>query len=99
MTKGFALARIRRQLVVAALIAVAMDGGAAVLARQSAGRAARTERTRVGRSDAAATRTQFLQRFARAYFPGRTGQILVVPREGDIITRQEPDLLYMHGSP
>jgi hypothetical protein len=44
-----------------------------------------------------ATRQRFLQMFARAYFPGRTGQLLIVPREGDIITRA--DLAYMHGSP
>ena len=44
-------------------------------------------------------RAQFLEMFARAYFPGRTGQILVVPREGDIITRPEADITYMHGSP
>jgi hypothetical protein len=42
-------------------------------------------------------RTQFLDMFARAYFPGRTGQVMVVPREGDMITRDEPDILYMHG--
>jgi hypothetical protein len=35
--------------------------------------------------------------FARAYFPGRTGQLLIVPREGDFITRA--DVAYMHGSP
>jgi hypothetical protein len=27
-------------------------------------------------------RQEFLQRFARAYFPGRSGQIMLVPREG-----------------
>ena len=37
--------------------------------------------------------------FARAYFPGRTGQLLIVPREGDFITRPDPDVAYMHGSP
>lgn len=37
--------------------------------------------------------------FARAYFPGRTGQILIVPREGDIITRPGPEVKYMHASP
>jgi hypothetical protein len=37
--------------------------------------------------------------FARAYFPGRTGQLLIVPREGDFITRPDPDVTYMHGSP
>ena len=44
-----------------------------------------------------ATRQRFLEMFARAYFPGRTGQLLIVPREGDFITR--PDVAYMHGSP
>ena len=37
--------------------------------------------------------------FARAYFPGRTGQLLIVPREGDFITRPDPNVEYMHGSP
>jgi predicted AlkP superfamily pyrophosphatase or phosphodiesterase len=45
-------------------------------------------------------RQAFLERFARAYFPGRTGQIMVVPREGHIITRRDdPSVKYMHGSP
>ena len=54
---------------------------------------------RAAQADAAslATRQPFLEMFARAYFPGRTGQLLIVPREGDFITR--PDVAYMHGSP
>src|SRR5438045_5094122 len=44
-----------------------------------------------------ATRQRFLEMFARTYFPGRTGQLLIVPREGDFITRA--DVAYMHGSP
>jgi len=44
-------------------------------------------------------RQAFLERFARAYFPGRTGQIVVVAREGHIITRRDPAVTYMHGSP
>src|SRR5436190_21522882 len=44
-----------------------------------------------------ATRQRFLEMFARAYFPGRTGQLLIVPREGDFITRA--DVASMHGSP
>src|SRR4026208_2292475 len=44
-------------------------------------------------------RQRFLQMFARAYFPGRTGQLLIVPREGDFITRVDPNAAYMHGSP
>ncbi len=45
------------------------------------------------------TRQRFLEMWARAYFPGRTGQLLVVPREGDFITRPDPNYTYMHGSP
>src|SRR3954464_8631829 len=46
-----------------------------------------------------AARQRFLRMFARAYFPGRSGQLLIVPREGDVITRPDPDVAYMHGSP
>lgn len=46
-----------------------------------------------------ATRQHFLEMFARAYFPGRTGQLLIVPREGDFITRPDADVTFMHGSP
>jgi type I phosphodiesterase/nucleotide pyrophosphatase len=48
---------------------------------------------------AVAERQRFLEMFARAYFPGRTGQLLIVPREGDFITRPDADVAYMHGSP
>ena len=44
-------------------------------------------------------RQRFLEMFARAYFPGRTGQLLLVPRQGDFITRSDPNVAYMHGSP
>jgi Type I phosphodiesterase / nucleotide pyrophosphatase len=50
-------------------------------------------------SVAVEARRRFLDMFARAYFPGRTGQLLIVPREGDFITRPDPDVTYMHGSP
>jgi hypothetical protein len=41
----------------------------------------------------------FLQMFARSYVPGRTGHLMIVPREGDVLTRNEPSVRYMHGSP
>lgn len=44
-------------------------------------------------------RAEFLTMFARGYFPGRTGQLLIVPREGTILTRDEPGARFMHGSP
>jgi hypothetical protein len=46
-----------------------------------------------------ATRQRFLEMFGRAYFPGRTGQLLLVPRQGDFITRPDPYVIQMHGSP
>lgn len=44
-------------------------------------------------------RARFLEMFARAYFPGRSGQIMVVPREGEMITERTPNYGFMHGSP
>jgi hypothetical protein len=48
---------------------------------------------------ARAARQRFLGMFARAYFPGRTGQLMIVPRDGDFITRPDQDVSFMHGSP
>lgn len=44
-------------------------------------------------------RPEFLKMFARAYFPGRSGQIMLVPREGEFVTRNDPAYRFMHGSP
>jgi hypothetical protein len=44
-------------------------------------------------------REQWLAMFARGYFPGRSGQVFVVPNEGDIITSRDDIYRYMHGSP
>jgi len=56
-------------------------------------------RTAPAETAAPPTRQRFLEMWARAYFPGRTGQLLVVPREGEFITRPEPNYTFMHGSP
>ena len=37
--------------------------------------------------------------FARGYFPGRSGQIFFVPREGDFVVDKDPLYEFMHGSP
>src|SRR5690242_7243657 len=42
---------------------------------------------------------EFLEMYARAYYPGRSGQIMLVPREGNFVTLNEPASLFMHGSP
>jgi hypothetical protein len=67
--------------------------------RSSGGDAPRVQGAAPGATAASAARQRFLEMFARAYFPGRTGQLLIVPREGDFVTRPDPDVAYMHGSP
>ena len=37
--------------------------------------------------------------FARAYFPGRSGQVYVVPKQGWFVTSRDPLYYFMHGSP
>ena len=42
-------------------------------------------------------RARALEMLARAYYPGRSGQIFLVPKRGEFITRRGID--FMHGSP
>ena len=54
----------------------------------------------VADSPRAVLEQQFLDMFARAYYPGRSGQIMLVPERGNILL--EPDdsfYRFMHGSP
>ena len=52
------------------------------------------------RGPADAERQRALTMFARAYYPGRSGQIMIVPREGSTtISHDEPIVRFMHGSP
>lgn len=44
-------------------------------------------------------RQRWLDMFARGYFPGRSGQLFIVPREGDFVTERDPLYVFMHGSP
>lgn len=44
-------------------------------------------------------RQRWLEMFARGYFPGRSGQLFIVPREGDFVTERDPLYVFMHGSP
>jgi hypothetical protein len=56
-------------------------------------------RVSAARAPAAPGREAWLGGFARGYFPGRSGQIFMVPREGDFIVDREPLYAFMHGSP
>ena len=77
--------------------------GFAKLPGQQAPRPSRPDPPRTGSTKSGnaivAARQRFLHMFGRAYFPGRSGQLFVVPREGDFLTRPDPDVAYMHGSP
>jgi hypothetical protein len=95
----------RKMLVVSARW-IARSAALLVIACTTSGRhagqaaAAETPHARAASpSHAQATQQRFLDMFARSYFPGRTGQLLIVPREGDFITRPDQDVPYMHGSP
>src|SRR5689334_24376779 len=46
-----------------------------------------------------AQRQTWLERFARGYFPGRSGQLFLVPRQGVFVTDHDPLYAFMHGSP
>src|SRR5689334_5582040 len=79
---------------------ISIRGGASLLALTMVAMAGRItgEQVKQPQPDSA-MRQRFLEMFARAYFPGRTGQLLIVPREGDFITRPDPNVAFMHGSP
>src|ERR1051326_3920960 len=86
-------------LATLALVAMASEVWAQQVKRSSGSDARQIRHTAPAAVAATAARQRFLEMFARAYFPGRTGQLMVVPREGDFITRPDSDVTYMHGSP
>lgn len=51
------------------------------------------------RAEAAPSNRQaWLDQFARGYFPGRSGQIFLVPRQGRFVVDRDPLYAFMHGS-
>lgn len=86
-------------LLALTLVAMAWPSSRQQVERSSGGAAHAAPRGASANAATAAVRQRLLDMFARAYFPGRTGQLLIVPREGDFITRPDPDVAYMHGSP
>jgi hypothetical protein len=49
--------------------------------------------------EAARLRQHWLDMFARSYFPGRSGQVFIVPKQGWFVTSREELYKFMHGSP
>ena len=74
-------------LLALTLVAMAWTVSGQQVKRSSVSDARRIRATAPAGAAALATRQRFLEMFARAYFPGRTGQLLIVPRECDFITR------------
>ena len=88
----------------AVLLTLMLVAMAPTVSGQQVKRSSGSEAPRIGHAAPAdkvarAMRRRFLEMFARAYFPGRTGQLLVVPKKGDFITRPDPYYLQMHGTP
>ena len=94
--RAFVISAVLRALT---LVAMASTVSGQQVKPSSGSDAPRIRRTARADAAALAARQRFLEMFARAYFAGRTGQLLIVPREGDFITRPDPDVAYMHGSP
>src|SRR5436190_4129173 len=83
-----------RIAITLALVAMTGTVSSQQVKRSTGSDAPRIQRAASPYATTLATRQRFLEMFARAYFPGRTGQLLIVPREGDFITRA--DMAYMH---
>jgi hypothetical protein len=83
--------RLISSVVLALMVSGCASGGAPTAPTQPAPAAAMAARSPL--------RQQWLDMFARGYFPGRSGQLYVVPREGDFITERDPLYVFMHGSP
>jgi type I phosphodiesterase/nucleotide pyrophosphatase len=92
-----------KRTCLAALVCGWTAPGSPAAEQQAAPKPARqpSTATRTAPADPArhARRQRFLEMFARGYYPGRTGQLVLVPREGDIITRNDSNVRYMHGTP
>ena len=83
---------VRRLLLI--VVALAM-GCASAPHRRSAGSDAPARDA----ESSTPARQRILEMLSHSYYPGRTAQIVIVPREGDFITRPDPDYEFMHGSP
>ncbi len=92
-----ASAAVRAGFIIVALSAIVAPACGARRPAVSTGAAAAPSPERQAVNHA--RREQWLEMFARGYFPGRSGHIFVVPREGDVITERDPLYRFMHGSP
>jgi hypothetical protein len=89
--------RLISSVVLTFVVAGCASGGGT--APGAANSQARTQPPPPAAAAASPLRQQWLDMFARGYFPGRSGQVFTVPREGDIFTERDPLYQFMHGSP
>jgi Type I phosphodiesterase / nucleotide pyrophosphatase len=92
-----ARARTKRLMVVA--VACGLIGCRSTTARPITTPATRAAAAAATAGNDTDQRQRWLEMFARGYFPGRSGQIFYVPREGDFVVDKNPVYRFMHGSP
>jgi hypothetical protein len=85
---------IRRFSSLCLVLAAVLSASACATTTPARGSAAEPATTRT-----TPARAQWLNMFARGYFPGRSGQVFYVPREGDFVVDPNPLYAFMHGSP
>jgi hypothetical protein len=88
---------MRRASLLALLVAIAATGCRSTPARPPATSPAAASTP--ARGATAAQREAWVRQFARGYFPGRSGQVFMVSREGEFIVDRNPLYAFMHGSP
>jgi hypothetical protein len=88
----------RRSLVPLLLLVSALAGCRSAAPRATAG-AAPAPPPPAAAPPAAGQREAWLSQFARGYFPGRSGQIFLIPREGEFVVDRSELYKFMHGSP
>lgn len=87
--------RCRAVTFAAALAAAELSGCAITSPRTTAVPAAGAP---AGQPAPASERQRWLDMYARGYYPGRSGQLFLITREGDFIVDHDPLYAFMHGS-
>ena len=89
---------LRSPVVLAVLLAVASASCRSSAPPPVTGPAAATAAPATGAAPGG-QRDAWLAQFARGYFPGRSGQVFIVSREGEFLVDRNPLYAFMHGSP
>jgi len=89
----------RRVYVLTLLVALAATGCRSTSPRPSTTTPAAAAGAAKPAAATASQREAWLTQFARGYFPGRSGQVFLISREGEFLVDHNPLYAFMHGSP